>query len=90
MELGESPEHTLVREVFEEAGLRVEAPMSPVYTAQSLRGNEPMLLLYYVCESESGDVTISDEHSEYAWVDAQTFMERVPFAEIRELMRRAL
>jgi 8-oxo-dGTP diphosphatase len=85
MEFGESPGETLVREVFEEAGLHIEAPSAPVYTAQSMRGSEPMLLLYYVCECPEGEVYLSKEHSEYAWVEASLFKERVVFSEIQKL-----
>ncbi len=70
IELGEHPLETLEREVREECGLSVSISERPLWATQTFRGTEPMILLYYLCRNESGDVQLSVEHDSYQWVDS--------------------
>jgi 8-oxo-dGTP diphosphatase len=69
MEFGETPEETLIREIHEEVGLAVEI-IKPLNTWTFFRDEKTQLVgITYLCNLISGDVTLSEEHVDYAWVD---------------------
>ncbi len=78
LELGESPEQCLVREIGEELQLEIEPESildSWVYTI--VPGVHVVVLAYGCVETGSGGVILSDEHKEMRWfpladVDALT------------------
>lgn len=70
VELGESLEEALHREIMEEAGLSVNVgDLAYVSYVGS------MIILVYYCMIKSGNVTLSEEHSEARWVGKQQCME---------------
>lgn len=80
MDKEESPQEALVREIFEETGLvvSVDSPFN-VFTFKKDTG-EFKVGITFLCEYVSGDVSVSDEHSEYRWIEPKEFadMESVP------------
>ena len=57
IEMGETPEHALVRELEEELGIVVdETTLSPVAFASEPLGEKHLLLLLYTCRDWTGDV----------------------------------
>ena len=70
MEFGESLTDTLIREVKEETSLLVKpekliAHWDMIGKAKQISG------VVFLCRIESGAVSLSDEHREYAWFGAE-------------------
>ncbi len=65
----EKPQIALAREIMEETGLRVviREPFN-VFTFENEK-NEFKIGITFICEYAEGEVSLSDEHSEYAWID---------------------
>ncbi len=74
LEFGETAEETLVREMNEETGLKVE-PKEIVGTWNKFIKDWQITGIIYTCTTKDYNVTISSEHSEYKWVlpDSQDF-----------------
>lgn len=68
---GEGVAQGLIREVKEESGLELLDGMNVVasYMAENQHGN--LLLLGYVACYQGGNIELSEEHTEYAWVTAE-------------------
>ena len=90
VEFKEHPNHTLHREVKEESGLDVLINERPLAAFQTMRGTEPMVLLYYLCDYVSGDVTLSKEHDAYKWANLQEFKNLCSFNELIEIVDNIL
>lgn len=69
MEFGETAEEALERELMEETGLKVK-PLRLLDTWDLIRGNHHITGIIYLCSLEEGEVTLSDEHDAYKWIDA--------------------
>ena len=71
VELGESFMDALIREVKEETGLTVR-PITPIMVdgwLPTLNGvKHQIIAVFYLCEAQSDEVTLSHEHDDYAWV----------------------
>lgn len=68
MEFGETPEQTLIRELQEEVGLSVEI-IKPMNTWSFFRDENTQLVgITCLCKYKGGEVKLSVEHLEYAWV----------------------
>lgn len=65
--VGEEVVTGLRREIKEEAGLDVEV-IVPVETWTGEHRDGDLLSITYVCHTDSEDVILSEEHSEYRWV----------------------
>ncbi len=76
----ETPQDALAREISEETGLAVIVgdPFN-VFTFRKDTG-EFKVGITFLCECLGGEVVLSDEHSEYRWIDPKAFaaMESVP------------
>ena len=69
MEFGETAEHTLERELMEETGLKGKA-IRLLDTWDLIRDNYQITGIIYLCSLEEGEVTLSDEHDAYKWLNA--------------------
>lgn len=86
VEFKEHPNDTLHREIKEESGLNVLINERPLAVSQTMRGTEPMVLIYYLCDYVSGNVTLSKEHDAYKWVNPQEFKKLCSFREMIEIV----
>jgi len=86
VEFEEHPNEALRREVKEESGLNVSIDERPLAVSQTIRGSEPMILVYYLCNYVSGDVTLSKEHDAYEWATLQEFKALCSFNELIEIV----
>jgi ADP-ribose pyrophosphatase YjhB (NUDIX family) len=78
MEFGEMPEAALVRETFEETGIKVASPRLIACKSNLFKGLRAddiedffqSILLFYTCDYESGELTVSglDDH-EQTWTE---------------------
>lgn len=70
LEVGESPERCVAREIDEELGLDV-APASLVdaWVYDLASGTDVLVLTYGCTERSARSATLSDEHTRFAWID---------------------
>jgi 8-oxo-dGTP diphosphatase len=88
MDKEESPQEALLREISEETGLVVSvgSPFN-VFTFKKDTG-EFKVGITFLCEYVSGEVTLSDEHAEYRWIDPKKFSEMQSVSSLHEEIAR--
>ncbi len=73
IELGETPEQCLLREVKEETGLEIEI-IKPIkaWTFFPFTNNETQLVgVTFLCRHISGEVKLTEEHTEFKWLSPE-------------------
>ena len=75
IEHGETQEEALAREVFEEAGLRVE-PVRKI--AEFPTRDQSALMHWWIVRLVGGEVTLNHENSEFRWVSVSEMRELEP------------
>ena len=90
VEAGEHPYDAAVRECLEESGLDVTPDLSPVAAYAAQRRDKPMLVVAYRGVSASGDVVISHEHDDHAWMTIDEFARACPFPLLVDAARQAM
>ncbi|EOD00126.1 NUDIX domain-containing protein [Caldisalinibacter kiritimatiensis] len=73
IELGETMEEALRREVLEETGLKIY-DINPIGITESIFSDayhqqKHFIFIAYICKTDSYDVTLNEEAEEYKWVD---------------------
>lgn len=88
MDKEESPQEALIREISEETGLLVNvgSPFN-IFTFKKDTG-EFKVGMTFLCEYVGGEVTLSDEHTEYRWIDPKEFSEMESVASLHEEIAR--
>jgi 8-oxo-dGTP diphosphatase len=74
LEYGETPHKALIRELKEETGLDIKI-LKPVYTFTKIRTNYQTVGIGFLCIPTNNNVTISDEHTDYKFVDKDELKE---------------
>jgi len=94
IETGENPQATAARELQEETGIR-DARFIPGFK-EGMRyfyrkAGEGMLkiVIYFLAETPTGDVTLSYEHSGYLWLPYEQALNRLTFKNARDLLAKA-
>lgn len=94
MEAGEDPQTTARRELQEETGVRdarfasgFEETMHYFYR----KAGEDMrkVVIYFLAETATRDVTLSHEHCGYLWLPYEETLERLTFKNARDLLTKA-
>lgn len=95
VEPGESEEETVLRETAEETGIR-DLRLSPGFRESILyhyrRPNGMTVrktVTYFVGETETERVSISDEHSRFVWMGLEEALGKVTFDNARRVLRAA-
>jgi 8-oxo-dGTP diphosphatase len=82
----EEPKHALRREVQEESGLEIEI-VRPINVFHLFHGersaSDEMIIITYWCRTHSDRVVISDEHSDYRWLQPQDALQLVEHEGVR-------
>lgn len=68
IEDGETPEDAVFREVKEETGI-TDNEIKKIAYVSILEGELLNLLIVYLCETATKNVTVSFEHQAYVWAD---------------------
>lgn len=83
-DFGESPEEALHREIEEEAKLEIEV-IKPLSVWHYLREcNLQIIGFTFLCKAKDLNVTLSDEHLDYAWVKYKDIDNYKIFPELRK------
>lgn len=72
---GETIEQALVREVREETGLGLDVGR-PVHVSHFTKEPFWVTTVVFACKAGGGDVRLSDEHEDFAWVDLDAVTEQ--------------
>ncbi|MBQ8922449.1 MAG: NUDIX domain-containing protein [Oscillospiraceae bacterium] len=83
IEDGETPEAAVSREVKEETGI-TDIEIKKIAYVSILKGELPDLLIVYLCETATENVTVSFEHQAYIWADEERCRELLPKAIISD------
>ncbi|HNY29846.1 MAG TPA: NUDIX domain-containing protein [Fibrobacteria bacterium] len=90
LQAGESPLEAVEREIREECGLSVRIDPRPLSAHQATRAGIPMVIVYYLADHLHGEVVLSDEHEDFAWLDADEFAARTPIEPLARAVREVL
>ncbi len=74
---GEKFDESLKREVMEETGLivTVEKPVHVGEWRPVVREEQWQIIgIFFVCRAKSSEVTLSQDHAEYQWIDPKEYM----------------
>lgn len=78
LELGENPFEGLKREAHEETGLEIEIIM-PIDVHYFTRDdNQKIQLTIFICTPKLDKIKLSEEHTEYNWLDLKNPMDNFP------------
>ena len=78
LEPGEQPFAAVQREIREECRLEVAVDERPLGALQHV-GEQNKVIIFYRARYLSGNVCLSPEHSDYAWLSGEVFEQRCPF-----------
>ncbi|MCX6802648.1 MAG: NUDIX domain-containing protein [Candidatus Diapherotrites archaeon] len=90
----ETERETLLRELEEETGI-LDARLVPGFRHEIqyffTEGKKTIskTAIFYLAESESRDVRLSFEHSEFEWLSFEKALKKLSFPNTRELLRKA-
>ncbi|MBS3055341.1 MAG: NUDIX domain-containing protein [Candidatus Aenigmarchaeota archaeon] len=75
LEISESPEDSLTREVFEETGLEIiVGEVAGTWNFRSFDGDEERVLTNFICKEIGGKFKLSNEDIEAKWVTPREFL----------------
>jgi len=79
LEPGENPHDGLKREAREEVGMDILI-CAPIHVQHFTRDDgQQISLTVFLCSSDTSDITLSEEHTEYAWVPLDAPEDAFPF-----------
>jgi 8-oxo-dGTP diphosphatase len=90
LEQGEQPDVGILREIAEETSLSVSLDPRPWDSYAALRREQPMVVVVYRARYLAGEVQISDEHDQFAWLTADELAARSSLTRLVDSVRRAL
>lgn len=90
LEPGEDPWRAARREALEETGLAIAVERRPWTAYAADRAGEPMLVVVYRGVPVAGTLTLSEEHDDAAWLDADGFEANSPLTALADAVRSAL
>lgn len=94
MEPGEDPQTTAARELREETGIRDARFVSGFKESMRYfyrKAGEGILkvVIYFLAETPTGEVTLSYEHAGYVWLPYEEAVKRLTFRTARDLLAKA-
>ena len=88
LEFPELNDVALKREVKEETGLEIEniVPLD-IQTSYNKEQDDYVIFIGYKCVTLPGEITVSSEHSEYAWVTKNEFLQMDATPYLKDFVR---
>lgn len=83
VECGETPEEAMKREIREETGI-TEVSIERVAYVTLVDGEKPYLIIAYLCETYTQEVSVSNEHQAYIWADAEDCKKMLPAGIVKD------
>ena len=77
VECGENLEEAMRREIKEETGI-TDIRIERVTYVTLVNAKQPYLIIAYLCETSTENVTLSDEHQAFIWADADECKKLLP------------
>lgn len=74
LEVGEDVNKGLEREVMEETSLKIKI-IKPAFTFHEVLNGHGVCFIVYLCEKKSGEIKLSNEHTEYKWATKEEILE---------------
>jgi 8-oxo-dGTP diphosphatase len=90
LEQGEEPAVGVLREIAEETSLQVELEPRPWDSYAAKRREQPMVVIVYRARYLSGEVRISDEHDQFAWLTPDELADRSTLTRLVASVRLAV
>lgn len=90
VEQGEQPWDAVKREIAEECGLEVQLEPRPFAAYAATRIERPMMVILYRARYVAGEVRLSAEHDEHAWLNAAEFAQRSSLRLLCDVVASAL
>lgn len=78
LEPGESPFLGLQREAKEEADIEIEIVMPLDVNYFTRDDGQQITLMIFLCRIKSGEIKLSEEHTEYKWLDLKSPIQEFP------------
>ncbi len=85
LEFGEDLVTGLKREIMEETGLEVTVERLLLATSFKTHDYRQVVIITYMCRSETDAVTLSGEHTEYIWADKTTLLSKLGKRTLKDL-----
>lgn len=86
IEYGEKLEEAIKREIKEETGI-TDIRIERVAYVTIVNGEEPYLIIAYLCETQTEAVTLSNEHQSFLWADKEDCKDILPKAIIDDFKK---
>lgn len=77
LELGEDPVLGLMREIREETGLYVEVKYPMTVRHFERADGQIVTMIVFLCKPKGGEIKISEEHSNFDWIDIENCEEKL-------------
>jgi len=90
IEHGEEPLAAVQREIAEECGLTVEVEPRPFASYAAERRGLPMILILFRARWLGGEVQLSSEHDDVAWLSAADFRTRSTLLQLVPVVEQAM
>jgi 8-oxo-dGTP diphosphatase len=90
IEFGEDIEAALIREIHEETGLTVTVGKILYATTFKTNPTRQVVLLTYLCRSESPIIQLSNEHTDYRWAETDQMKLLLPEEIINDFERNGV
>ncbi len=91
LEEEESPDDGILREIFEETGLKTEIIL-PIETGFFYRGGKefPMIYISYWCRYINGDIKLGIEHNKFKWASIEEILKEPTMNHFHQLFDRII
>lgn len=78
LDIGEDPFLGVKRETMEETGLNIETVLPLDIHHFTRDDGQKITMIVFLCKALSGDVKLSEEHTEHKWIDVNSGKENFP------------
>ncbi len=89
IEENEAPEAAVLREISEETGI-ADISVSKVAYVVLAQFSRPVLIIAYLCETDTDAVVLSNEHQAFLWADKADCLKLLPEGIIKDFEKNGI